>query len=147
MASVKNIVVLSVALSMYLVSVIGVGRYSCHCDHAAQVSFFGIVSKCGCIEEDQHCSAHHKCICGARLEAQKTKKDDCCAVEYKFLKADHFIQDMSFDVVVNVSEILLYDFTPVKEILFIDRPLIKNFHALFRHCGVLIFEKNRQLKL
>lgn len=147
MANVKNIVVLSVVLSMYLLSVIGVGRYSCHCDHAAQITLFGIVTSCGCTDEDHTCHADHKCICGAKLEARKTKKDDCCAVSYIFLKADQVVQDLSFDIIINASDVLMPQFARDLYSLEAEKPYIKNFHALFRHWRQHLYQKNNQLKL
>lgn len=147
MVSVRNILFAFPIVAIYLLSVIGVGRYSCHCEHSSQIAFFGIVTKCGCTHQVNHDHKDYKCVCGGELETKHHKNDDCCAVNYNFLKADQSIQDVSLAVILASSTLLLPQTDSFVGISLFERPLIKNYHALFRHWGVPIFKKNSQLLL
>lgn len=147
MASIKYTLFTIPVIAVYLLSVIGVGTYSCNCKHSSQIALFGIVTKCDCTHENCHTQIHHKCICGGDLIAKQHKKDDCCKIKFKFLKSDQLAQDQSKDLLFLSSTLLLPQSNLFVGISLLKRPLIKNFHALFRCWEVHILEKNSQLLL
>lgn len=144
---VKNFILTTSTISIYLFTLMGVGRYSCHCDHASQLSFFGIRTQCSCTHEVESSHKGHKCICGEHLLAKEPKKDDCCSVSYYFLDSDQDSQDNSFDFILTDISLLLPQNMLCLGIAIIQRPIIKTFHALFRCAPIPIFELNRQLIL
>lgn len=147
MVSIKNIFLISLSISAYLFTIMGVGRYSCHCDHATQIALFGIHTNCSCTEEQHHEHKDHKCICGAHLEAEKPKRDDCCAVSYLFLDSDQDYTTLVFDFIQSDITLLLIQSHLCPGIPLIRKPLIKSFQALFRSSPVHIYKLNRQLIL
>lgn len=141
------IIVSSVSVSIYLLTLMGVGRYSCNCDHASQIAVLGIHTQCSCTDQPHHEHHDHKCICGAHLEAQESQRDDCCSVSYYFLDSDQNILHTSFDFIQTDYQVLQPISTICLGVSMIQRPRIKNYQALFRSASVPIFEKNRQLIL
>lgn len=144
---VSYFIVASLSVSMYLISVMGVGRYSCNCDHSSEIAFLGIQTRCSCTNQPDHQHADHKCICGAHLEAKESSRDDCCSVNYHFLKSDQNSLHINFDFIQSDYQMLQPISTICLGVSMIQRPRIKNFQALFRSAPVPIFEKNRQLIL
>lgn len=144
---ISNIIITSLSIFAYLFTLMGVGRYSCNCDHASQIAFMGIHTRCSCTNQPHHEHHDHKCICGAHLEAKETSREDCCSVSYYFLKSDQNLLHTSFDFIQSDYLMLQPISTICLGVSMIQRPRIKNFQALFRSALVPIFEKNRQLIL
>ncbi|MDP3451851.1 MAG: hypothetical protein Q8R90_02755 [Bacteroidales bacterium] len=147
MMSIKNTLLISVSLFGYLFTLMGVGKYSCHCDHASQIALLGIHTNCSCTQEQHYEHKDHKCICGAHLEAEVPKRDDCCAVSYYFLDSDQDYSIGIFNFVQSDITLLLIQSHLCPGITMIRKPLIKSFQALFRSSPVHIFKLNRQLIL
>jgi hypothetical protein len=148
MASVKLSFVVFPLVFVYLVSVAGFGKYSCHCDHSREVSFLGITSQCGCTHDHQGCDVVHSCVCGGELITEKTDNDDCCEVTYNKLTDDQTITDSQMnapqeDVSLVHAQPPLFSFYLVAQ-----TPVIKNFHALFRrYSGTDVLGITSQLRL
>ncbi|GAB1474387.1 hypothetical protein MASR2M69_18280 [Bacteroidota bacterium] len=144
---VKNIILSTVSVSIYLFTMMGVGRYSCHCDHSSEISLFGIVSKCSCTHHEHKAQKEHHCICGAHLEVKEHKRDDCCKVSFFFLDTDQDSQSHFIDLIVPDNPLLISQNIYCPGITAIQRPVIKTFQALFRKPPTNILELNRQLIL
>ena len=125
----------------------GVGRYSCHCNHSSEISLLGFTSKCSCVEEVKKKDPNHHCICGAHLETKEPRKDDCCSVKYFRLDTDH---NSSSDYFI-ISILVTPAFLPVETIIAVVSPVlapkIKTFQALFHRVTESLVEKSQQLNL
>lgn len=134
-------------LSIYLTTIVGVGRYSCHCDHKSQISVLGIKTKCSCVEEIHHKDPNHHCVCGAHLVTKQPKKDDCCSLKYFVLSTDHYSADDSFTILMdNIPAVKPPEVQRVFSLSVIP-PKIKTFQALFHRGRESLFEKNQQFLL
>lgn len=136
-----------IVLSVYLTSIIGVGRYSCHCAHASKISLLGIESKCTCVEEIHKKDPNHHCVCGAHLVTQEPRRDDCCSVKYFVLTTDQDSSNNNFLISVNDSPVIKPMEIQRKYLLSVVPPKIKTFQALFHWVTDSLFEKNLQLIL
>ena len=144
---IKGTIFTFIVLSMYLTSIIGVGRYSCHCNHASEISLLGICSKCSCVEEVHKKDPNHHCICGAHLISKEPERKDCCSVKYFFLDSDQNSSSRSYIVADNFSPIFkTFEFSGVYTPSVLS-PRIKTFQALFHRVTDSLFEKNKQLIL
>ena len=136
-----------IVLYVYLTSIIGVGRYSCHCDHASEISILGISSKCSCVEETHKKDPNHHCVCGAHLISKEPKRDDCCSLKYFFLDTDQDSSTDSYTVSMIDSPII----QPIKvQRVFATSIVtlkIKTFKTLFHRVMDSLFEKKQQLLL
>jgi hypothetical protein len=135
------------ALSIYLTTIIGVGRYSCHCDHASQISILGIKTECSCVKEIHKKDPNHHCVCGAHLETKQPKKDDCCSLKYFVLNTDHYSANGSFSILIDYSPAVIPPDVQRTFLLSVVPPKIKTFQALFHRGRESLFEKNQQLIL
>ncbi len=144
---VKNIILSGVSISIYLFTMMGVGRYSCHCSHSSEISLFGIVSKCSCTHHEHQVQHDHNCICGAHLEVKEPKRDDCCSVSFLFLDTDQNSKYNATDLIIPEISHLLPMCMPCLGFTVIHRPIIKSFQALFRKSPASILELTRQLIL
>ncbi len=142
-----NFIVAPLSVFAYLFTMMGVGRYSCHCDHSSHFALFGIVTQCACTDMPHYEDPDHRCICGAHLEAEQPKRDDCCSVAYFFLEEDqNFVT--SNDDIIHADNILVLPLSTVcNGVSMIQRTRIKNFEALFRSDKVPLYEMNSQLIL
>ncbi|MFA6334626.1 MAG: hypothetical protein WCX48_03605 [Bacteroidales bacterium] len=139
-----------IVLSAYLISTIGVGRYSCFCDHASKITFFGISSECTCVEEIHKKDPNHHCpCCGAHLISKEPNMNDCCSLKYFFLDSDQDSYTDSYSYTISVSNSLV-----IKPVEFLNAftqpvitPKIKTFQALFHQVTESLFEKYLQLIL
>jgi hypothetical protein len=146
----SRFVILTIVISsMYLVAIMGIGRYSCFCSHSSNLVFWGISSKCSCTESDHPCDDPKNCCpcCGRHLISHSVKKNDCCRVSYNFLGID---QSQSSVNLISDIESTLEAIIPVQRIITAKEPttnLIKNFQALFRSVTDHLYEKHSQLIL
>lgn len=154
-ASVQNYVIVGskgaiysfMVLSMYLASIVGVGRYSCHCAHASEIAVLGASSKCSCVEEIKKEDPDHHCICGAQLVTKEPKRDDCCSVKYFFLDSDQNTSTNSCTVsVIDTQSFKTFETNEVSASSVVC-PRIKTYQALFHRVTGSLFEKNKQLLL
>ncbi len=137
-----------IVLSVYLISTMGFGKYSCHCDHASKISVLGVSSKCSCTDEEHKKDPNHHCpACGRHLVSKMITKSDCCSLKYFLLHTDQDfnVNSYSFDV---------YDMQFAEPSEFIKvfvqsaiKPRIKTFQALFHRVTESLFEKYLQLIL
>ncbi|MEN6618739.1 MAG: hypothetical protein ABFC28_04480 [Rikenellaceae bacterium] len=136
-----------IVLSIYLISIIGIGRYSCHCDHASKISVLGIKSKCSCVEEVHKDDPGHHCVCGAHLETKEPRRDDCCSLKYFLLSTDQESHNGSYTILINDSPVIQPLEMQKGCLLSVIPPKIKTFQALFHRVTDSLFEKNVQLIL
>ena len=146
----SGLVILSIVSSaMYLVTIMGIGRYSCFCSHSSHLIFWGISSKCSCTQPDHPCDDPKNCCpcCGRHLISHSVKKNDCCRVKYNFLRID---QSQSTVNLLSDIKSTLEAIIPVQRIItakWVTTDLIKNFQALFRSVTDHLYEKHGQLIL
>jgi len=144
----KGTVLSIIVLVFYLTSNMGIGRYSCHCNHASEISLIGISSECTCIQDEHKEDHNHHCPhCGNELVVKTIKRTDCCSLKYHFLDADQDSFDNSYKISVSHS---LW-FTPIESIdsftQSVISPRIKTFQALFHQVGRSLLIKYIQLIL
>ncbi|MCL2097350.1 MAG: hypothetical protein FWH23_01145 [Bacteroidales bacterium] len=82
---VKNIL-LVLLVSLYSVTVIGVGIYNCHCSHSGQIVLLAD-DACSCQEKHQCCQDH---------EQETTTEEHCCDIKYKILQIDQVVSSKVF---------------------------------------------------
>ena len=148
MRSVFKILLSVTFLVVYLSSIAGIGRYSCHCEHSSQITFLGFSTECNCTRQDHFEDPGHSCpCCGEHLITQCLKKDDCCSVKFYFLDSD---QDNCADSysIVQFSTIphLLEDSFVISTTTSLQSR-IKTFQSVFRLTSLELYDKNRQLLL
>ncbi len=138
----------SLILGVYLISIMGLGRYSCGCSASGKLVFWGIVSYCECVKkiaaEDSH---KYTCVCGNTLTVKKRVKHDCCPIKFYFIEEDHnvattlfVLATMSVPPIKPLSMYLVQDFQ-------VNLPIIKDFQSLFHWRKGALFIKNGQFKL
>ncbi len=142
-------ILFSVTLQViYLSSIAGVGRYSCHCKHSSQIAFLGVTTECTCTQQDHFEDPGHCCpCCGEHLITQSLKKDDCCSVKFYFLDLD---QDNCTDSYSGVQFSTIPFFLVDSYVISSPAPVqtrIKTFQSVFRLTSLELYDKNRQLLL
>ncbi len=142
-------ILLSILLqTVYLLSIAGLGRYSCHCKHSSQITFLGVSTECTCTRQDHFEDPGHCCpCCGEHLITQSLKKDDCCSVKFYFLDTD---QDNCADSYSIVQFSTLPHFFEDSSVISSTIPVqsrIKTFQSVFRLTSLELYDKNRQLLL
>jgi len=142
-----NILSISI-LSVYLVSLMGIGRYSCGCEHSSSICLFGIHSECNC-HNNHHVKTQKffRCVCGAILTVKEPEQKDCCKVNYYFLKDEQNIANILFVTADSFSPALkpltVFKISEYK----VERPIIKSFQALFQRVTGSLFKKFSQFIL
>lgn len=122
----------AVVIILYLTSVLGVGRYSCFCDHASEISFMGISTECSCTHEEQEADPCHHCShCGHKLEVQTIDRADCCSVKYFFLDSDQNTFSDSFKIFISEFPVIKMTEGALPFGLSFLNSRIKTFQALF----------------
>jgi len=145
---IRGAIVTIATLSMYVTTVIGIGRYSCHCEHASSITFLGISSKCNCTHEEHHHDPGNCCPgCGHHLVTKSVKKDDCCAVKFYMLDSDQNQSGGQMQISPEISSQILPPEPQALSFVLVSIPQIKTFQALFRVVTGPLYYKHRQLIL
>ena len=122
----------AVVIILYLTSVLGVGRYSCFCDHASEISLMGISTECSCTHEEQEADPCHHCShCGHKLEVQTIDRADCCSLKYFFLDSDQNSFSDSFKIFISEFPVIKMAEGTLPFGLSFLNSRIKTFQALF----------------
>lgn len=135
----------TVVTIFYLTSILGIGRYSCFCDHSSEISFAGISTECSCTLEKHEPDPGHYCPhCGSKLEIQTINRAECCSLKYFFLDTDQNTFTDSFKIFISSHAILI-----MAEVFFpldysVLRARIKTFQTLFYIDTGPLFIKFRQ---
>ena len=141
-------IVTAALLSMYVISLMGIGRYSCHCDHSSSIALWGISTKCSCTNAEHHKDPGHCCpCCGKHLHSKEIRKDDCCKVKFHILNTDQDQSSVDFQIMPDSFISILPMFPDVLTIQPVSIPLIKTFQALFRRVTGPLYKKHQQLIL
>ncbi|MBP1671437.1 MAG: hypothetical protein H6Q22_1009 [Bacteroidetes bacterium] len=144
----KGTILSIIVLVFYLTSNLGIGRYSCHCNHASEISFIGISSECTCtqdVEKEDH--NHHCPHCGKKLVEKIIKRTDCCSLKYFFLDADQDSFNNSHKFLAAHSPWFKPTESTDSFTQSVIPPRIKTFQALFHQAGLSLFIKYLQLIL
>jgi len=141
-------VISTIVTTLYLVSILGVGRYSCFCDHSSEVSIAGISTECSCtLEEHQPDPEHHCPHCGTKLEIQTVSRAECCSLKYYILDTDQNTFTDSFKAFISSHLLLLMADQEIPLDYSLISTRIKTFQALFYLDTGPLFIKFRQLIL
>ncbi len=144
----KGTILSCIVLVFYLASNMGIGRYSCHCNHASKISLLGIGSECSCTQDEHKKESNYHCpYCGTKLDVKILKRSDCCSLKYFFLNTDQNYYSNSDKIsVFQTLDIIVLDgiksFTQPAM-----TPRIKTFQALFHRVTKSLFIKFLQLIL
>lgn len=136
------------ALTTYLISVMGIGRYSCSCSDSPSFALFGYKHKCPTQQHIEHHShAEHKCICGAKLEPPKKSQEKSDPIKFFFLKADQLVGESVVFILVQLGDFHIAPKPYLESYYGFDRPFIKKFQALFRPIKIPLFKEYSQYLL
>lgn len=141
-------IVTTALLAMYVISLMGIGRYSCHCDHSSSIALWGISTKCSCTDAEHHKDPGHSCpCCGKHLKSKEIRKDDCCKVIFYILNTDQDHSGGGFQIVQDLFITIMPVLPDLITVQPVPTPPIKTFQALFRRVTGSLYKKHQQLIL
>lgn len=102
-----------VVLAFYFVtSIVGVGRYNCHCNHSDSIFLFDFYTLCSCDSCSSHVKLEEKCQCGC-CEVTKAEiavnTKDCCSRYYQIIEDERDVVNNDFEIYLPVLAVIFND--------------------------------------
>lgn len=116
-----------VVLVFYFVtSIVGVGRYNCHCNHSDSIFFFDFYTLCSCDSCSSHVNLEENCQCGC-CEVTNTEiavnTKDCCSRYYQIIEDERDVVNNDFEIYLPLLAVIFND--------FIEIPSEKTYQATY----------------